>query len=76
MRVAALALTVGLAATPTLAQTAYAPTVLPAPGETACPGGLCQPEALTGEMLAFDSALPDDLQSFIDQLDAGEKRHG
>ncbi|MFN4091845.1 MAG: GDSL-type esterase/lipase family protein [Brevundimonas sp.] len=47
MRLAALVLTVGLAATPTLAQTAYAPTVLPAPGETACPGGLCQPEALT-----------------------------
>lgn len=47
MRLAALALTVGLAATPTLAQTAYAPVVLPAPGETVCPGGLCQPEALT-----------------------------
>ena len=31
---------------------------------------------LTGEALAFDSALPEDLQSFIDRLDAVEKRHG
>ena len=31
---------------------------------------------LTGEALAFESALPEDLQSFIDRLDAGEKRHG
>ncbi|HEY1224543.1 MAG TPA: GDSL-type esterase/lipase family protein [Brevundimonas sp.] len=46
MRLAALALTVGLAAGPAVAQTAYAPTVLPAPGDTVCPGGLCGPEAL------------------------------
>ncbi len=47
MRLVALALMVGLAAGPSLAQTPYAPTVLPAPGETICPGGLCQPEVLT-----------------------------
>lgn len=47
MRFAALALSLGLAASPALAQTAYEPTILPAPGATACPGGLCQPEALT-----------------------------
>jgi 23S rRNA pseudouridine955/2504/2580 synthase len=31
---------------------------------------------LTGAALAFESALPEDLQSFIDRLDTGEKRHG
>ncbi len=47
MRLAVLALSLGLAASPALAQTAYEPTILPAPGETVCPGGLCQHEALT-----------------------------
>lgn len=31
---------------------------------------------LTGEALAFESPLPDDLQSFIERLDAAEKKHG
>lgn len=47
MRLAVLALSLGLAAGPALAQTAYEPVILPAPGESACSGGLCQPEALT-----------------------------
>ena len=47
MRLAAAALSLGLAASPAVAQTAYTPTVLPAPGETVCAGGLCQAEALT-----------------------------
>lgn len=47
MRPVVLALSLGLAASPALAQTAYQPIVLPAPGETVCSGGLCQPEALT-----------------------------
>lgn len=47
MRAAVLALLLGLAAAPAAAQTPWTPTVLPAPGETVCPGGLCQPEALT-----------------------------
>ena len=47
MRIAALVLTLGLAAAPAMAQTPYAPAFLPAPGASACPGGLCQPEALT-----------------------------
>lgn len=46
MRLAALALSLGLAASPVAAQTAYEPVVLPAPGETVCAGGLCQPEVL------------------------------
>lgn len=47
MRAAVLALLLGLAVAPAAAQTPYQPTVLPAPGATVCPGGLCQPEALT-----------------------------
>lgn len=31
---------------------------------------------LTGEALAFESPLPGDLQSFIERLDAAEKKHG
>ncbi|AVR88511.1 RluA family pseudouridine synthase [Thauera aromatica] len=31
---------------------------------------------LTGEALAFESPLPTDLQSFIERLDAAEKKHG
>ncbi|MER2553505.1 MAG: RluA family pseudouridine synthase [Thauera sp.] len=31
---------------------------------------------LTGEALALESALPDDLRSFIERLDAAEKSHG
>ena len=47
MRAAVLALLLGLMAAPAAAQTPYQPTVLPAPGAAVCPGGLCQPEALT-----------------------------
>ena len=32
--------------------------------------------ALTGAPLAFESPLPADLQSFLDRLDAAEKKHG
>jgi lysophospholipase L1-like esterase len=47
MRRIVLALLLGLAAAPAMAQTPWTPTVLPPPGATVCPGGLCQPEALT-----------------------------
>lgn len=54
MRHAVLALLVGLAGTPAMAQTPWTPTVLPPPGATVCAGGLCQPEALT---LLFEALL-------------------
>lgn len=50
---AALAVTLTAAAAPAFAQMAYAPADMPAPGATACPGGLCQPGALD----AFFKAL-------------------
>ena len=47
-----------LMAAPAVAQTAYVATPSPEPGPGVCPGGLCQPEALTGvfEALAATEA--------------------
>lgn len=72
MRLAALALTVGLAAGPAVAQTAYAPTVLPAPGDTVCPGGLCRPEALIPLFEALSRSGPDQRDYPVHILQIGD----
>jgi lysophospholipase L1-like esterase len=82
MRLALLALSLGLAATPALAQTPYEPVILPAPGTTVCPGGLCQPEALTPLFEALRATetgerdYPVHLVQFGDSHTAGDRITG
>ncbi|MDP3801134.1 hypothetical protein [Brevundimonas sp.] len=46
----------GLAASATAQEIAYAPTPPPPPGSSTCPGGICQPEALSGLFEALAAA--------------------
>ena len=58
MRLAGVALAAVVSASGAAAQTPYEPSPAPEPGAVVCPGGLCQPEALTGlfEALAATEA--------------------
>ncbi len=62
MRLAGVALAAVLSASAAEAQTPYEPLPAPAPGVVACPGGLCQPEALHGlfeALAATEAGTPD-----------------
>ena len=78
---AALAVTLTAAAAPAFAQMAYAPDTAPAPGTTACPGGLCQPAALDGFFHALDglkagAAAPVHIVQIGDSHTAGDQITG